>query len=60
MTRLRAAVSRGGHPPDEEIQLLDPEIFEAPRRLSLAEARNQTGASQERRTFDQTDPEDDR
>ena len=29
--------------PPQEVELLDPETFEAPRRLSLFDARAQTG-----------------
>lgn len=43
-----------------EVELLDAEIFEVPRRLNPDDARDQTGGRRERRTFDQPDPEDDR
>lgn len=44
----------------KEIELLDAEIFEVPRRLNPDDARDQTGGVRERRAFDQPDPEDDR
>lgn len=47
-------------PEDGEIELLDAEIFEVPRRLNRDDACNQTGGARDRRTFDQPDPEDDR
>lgn len=34
---------RRKHPPKNEIELLDAEIFEVPRRLSLDDARDQMG-----------------
>lgn len=45
---------------DAEIQLLDAEIFETPRRLSRSDALDQIGGLPDRRPFDQPDPEDDR
>jgi hypothetical protein len=51
---------RRANPAAEEIQLLDAEIFETPRRLSRADALDQTGGLHDRHPFDQPDPEDDR
>lgn len=47
-------------PTSEEVQLLDAEIFETPRRLSRADALEETGGLHDRHPFDQPDPEDDR
>ncbi len=48
-----------------EVELLDAEVFEAPRRLNLADARDATGGARSGRVSDaclpdQPDPEDDR
>lgn len=49
-----------GDPSSGEIELLDAEIFEVPRRLTRDDARDQIGVARDRRPFDQPDPEDDR
>ena len=46
--------------PGPEVELLDAEVFEAPRRLGRWDLRAQTGAPSEPCPFNDPDPEDDR
>lgn len=60
MSRPDMTTARHDETSDAEIQLLDAEIFETPRRLSRSDALDQIGGLPDRRPFDQPDPEDDR
>lgn len=51
---------RRGDPPPEEVELLDAEMFELPRRLSLEEACDHSGLRREPHRLNADEPGDDR
>ena len=54
------ALPYGRDPTEPEVELLDSEVFEAPRRLGLWDLRDQTGTRSDLRPFSEPDLEDDR